>query len=101
LGSWGVALQSGSTDVYVRTGVYNGNIVISQEDNITYTSSAHYLGVFLVSDGGTTLSSINDPSLNINNSAAPINNAVSVPLPATLGLLGLSLAGFGLRRKIK
>jgi hypothetical protein len=53
-------------------------------------------GVFLVSDGGTTLSSINDPSLNANNANAP---AAPVPLPATLGLLGLAMAGLSFRRK--
>jgi hypothetical protein len=56
------------------------------------------LSIFLVSDGGTTLSSINDPTLNINNANAPINNA-SVPIPATLGLLGLAMTGMSFRRK--
>lgn len=47
-------------------------------------------GVFLVSDGGTTLSSINDPTININNPSAPVN--VSAPfLMSGLGMFGLSL----------
>ena len=55
-------------------------------------------GVLLVSDGGTTLSSINDPTLNINNPNAPINMAdVSAPLGlAGAGLLMIMLGG---RRK--
>lgn len=51
--------------------------------------------MLLVSDGGTTLSSINNPSLNINNANDPIN---SVPLPATTLLFAFGAAGF-LRRK--
>lgn len=54
-----------------------------------------YMGVFLVSDGGITLSSIDDPSLNVNNANAPIND---VPVPFALGA-GLLLAGLLLRRK--
>lgn len=46
---------------------------------VSYASS--YMGVYLVSDGGTTLSSLADPSINANNPNS------SVPLPATLGLL--------------
>jgi hypothetical protein len=53
-------------------------------------------GVFLVSDGGTTLSSQQDPSINANNAAAPINN---VSAPALLGLMGLGLFGFAARRR--
>lgn len=54
-------------------------------------------GLFLVSDGGITISSINNPGLNINNANAPIN-AASVPLPASVGLLGLGLLGFARRK---
>ncbi|MFQ3190897.1 MAG: hypothetical protein ACI936_002033, partial [Paraglaciecola sp.] len=62
--------------------------------NDTSWSTSSY-GVYLVSDGGTTQSSLNDPSLNANNANAPS----SVPLPATAALLGLGLLGFGARRK--
>jgi hypothetical protein len=47
-----------------------------------------YYGVFMVSSGGETLSSLNNPSINAN-----------VPLPATLGLLGLTMDGLSFRRK--
>lgn len=52
-------------------------------------------GVWLVSDGGVTLSSINDPSINANNANAPS----SVPLSSSITLMSLALAGFGFRRK--
>ncbi len=53
-------------------------------------------GVWLVSDGGTTLSSINDPSINANNPNAPVAN-----VPVTFALGGLAMLGLGLRRKVK
>jgi hypothetical protein len=76
------------SDNYVE--VYSNHIII---DSLNYTNDLY--GVYLVSDGGTTLSSINDPSLNANNPNAP----TSIPLPATAPLLGLSLLGFAARRK--
>lgn len=39
-----------------------------------YNSTSIYTGMYLVSDGGTTLSSINDPMQNVKNPNAPINN---------------------------
>lgn len=74
----------------------------SRSESLDYKGSA--FGVFLVSDGGTTLSSINNPSLNINNANSPINNgSASVPLSSSVVLMALSLAGFGVssRRKKK
>lgn len=50
--------------------------------------------MYLVSDGGHTIDSINDPSININNPSAPIND-VSAPLTGIVG--GLSLIALGLR----
>jgi hypothetical protein len=82
------------------------NFTSEGSDNFIYynhpTSNIDYrdpgYGVFLVSDGGTTLSSINNPDLNANNINAPVNQ---VPLPATLGLLGVAMAGLSFRRKSK
>lgn len=63
--------------------------------------------VWLVNDGGVTLSSIADPTININNPNAPINNPitppgesasdVSAPLLGFIGFLGFSLLTY--RRK--
>jgi len=57
-----------------------------------YDFSRSSAGVYLVSDGGTTLSSIENPELNSNNASAPVNTAV--PEPSSLALLGLTLMGF-------
>lgn len=74
-----------------------------QNYNVNYLSSTYALtyrhdnnGVFLVSDGGTTLSSIEQPQLNMNNPDAPIN--ADVPAPAGMVALGL-LVLFGLKRR--
>tara|TARA_B100000949_G_C14279325_1_gene451090 strand:- start:1240 stop:1899 length:660 start_codon:yes stop_codon:yes gene_type:complete len=56
----------------------------------TYTNAVY--GTWLVSDGGTTMSSINNPALNANNPASPYR----VPVEG-IGLFGL--AGLLLRRK--
>lgn len=53
----------------------------------------HYTSVWLISDGGTTYSSIQDPTINVPQ------NLSSVPVPLTAGILGLTL--LGLRRKSK
>jgi hypothetical protein len=58
-------------------------------------SSADY-GVFLVSDGGLTLASINDPTLNDANPNSPSN----VSLPG--GVIAIAMTGLlGFRRKNK
>jgi hypothetical protein len=53
-------------------------------------------GVWLVNDGGVTLTSINDPSININNANAPVNN---VSAPISVGILALGLFGFATARR--
>ncbi|MCP4258052.1 MAG: hypothetical protein GY774_11065 [Planctomycetes bacterium] len=78
---------SGGTSTYFRSGY--------AESSSTTSTAKPERGVFLVSDGGTTLSSINNPSLNANNPAAPINaNAVPV-----IGIGAMSLFGLLGRRK--
>lgn len=74
--------------------------------NITSVTSKHnYSGVFLVSDGGVTLSSQQNPNLNLNNPNAPINQVPTTPeptdVPAPVGVMAflLSFLGLGLRRR--
>jgi hypothetical protein len=72
--------------------LFNSQSNFTTESNANTSFSSDSFGVYLVSDGGTTLSSINNPSINAN---------ANVPLPATLGLLGLAMAGLSFRRKSK
>lgn len=110
---YGVSGQSISKVYNYSVGFYigdSGSILLSGNQNKTNFSSGivyddmvfgtagSIYSVFLVSDGGASLSSINNPSLNANNASAPINQA-SVLLPATIGLLGLAMAGLSFRRK--
>lgn len=53
--------------------------------------------VFLVNDGGISISSIQNPSLNVNNAEAPVNS-VSTPIGLGAGFLALGL--LRLRRKM-
>lgn len=62
------------------------------DENKVYSTT----GVFLVSTGGTTLSSIQDPSINLDENGVPA--IASVPLSASIGFLGLALLA-GARRK--
>jgi hypothetical protein len=75
---------------------FSGGRTFSNGDGLIYKSYSNYTpdhshiawGVFLVSDGGTTLSSQQDPSINANNA---INN-VPVALASLLPLFGLAFA---------
>lgn len=82
-------------------GVTKSGAMYAYDTSVNYnhrSSGWAEAGIYLVSDGGTTLSSINDPSINIvGGTSAPES---SVPLPASAGLLGLGLLGF-VRRKAK
>lgn len=86
---------------------YNRDIAFNQSGGFASTYGNTIGGTFLVNDGGVTLSSINNPNLNINNPNAPVIEPdpeptggatdVSVPmLPFAMGSLALL---FGLRRR--
>lgn len=92
----GAALLNGGPDIYVRPG--------APDNPVFYDSSFDkFWGVYLVSDGGVTLSSINNPSLNIKNPNYPVeqtqNTPSDIPVHAGFGVLGLLLIAFGLRRR--
>ena len=62
----------------------------------TLDSKASHQGVWLASDGGLTLSSSNNASLNANNPNAPVAD-----VSASFSLGGLVMLGVGFRRKLK
>jgi MYXO-CTERM domain-containing protein len=103
-------LQYGSRGMYVndemneRGGTQvlwasvDSNGWVYEDSNLSHSldHKRNDFGVWLVSDGGTTISSIDDPSMNANNANAPVDNVSS---PALLGLMGLGLFGFAARRR--
>jgi len=96
----GLAVYSGVSLSRFNTSL--ANIFVGTGTPSTLDISSAYNGVFLVSDGGTTLSSLNDPSLNANNANAPINNpVVDVSEPAGLGVLAAGLLGVMFARRKK
>ena len=64
--------------------------------DFTMDSTNSTRGVFLVSDGGVTLSSINDPMLNVNNPNSPAK--VSTPFAFGLTML-IGMAAIRRRKK--
>lgn len=76
--------------------LYELNIFSGYAQNVNADNASGYAGVFMVSDGGTTLSSRLDPTLNINNPNAPIN---TVPVSSIGGLALIALGGFLRRRR--
>lgn len=99
--SYGIHINEEGTGL-----AYSGLEVIPKLSDYTYkyntpyypgfTSADSEKGVYLVSDGGVTLSSINNPEINANNPNSPYN----VPLEGSMLALSLiSLVGF--RRKKK
>lgn len=77
---------------------YTIEIIQGKAATIPTSSTNEYYSTFLVSDGGITLSSINDPMLNINNPNAPINTA-DVSAPAGLALASILMLMLGACRK--
>ncbi|APD92285.1 hypothetical protein BM525_20705 (plasmid) [Alteromonas mediterranea] len=86
--------------IRIAGGYVNGSkysLIFGPNASYSYADTDTRYGVFLVSDGGVTMDSINDPSLNINNANAPVNS-VSAPMAAVTGLFTVGLFG-RIRRK--
>jgi hypothetical protein len=95
----GMAIYLSDNGTLRQTGMWSGTLYTTLYGSTVSGGYGHsQYGTFLVSDGGTTLSSLANPSLNANNPNAP-TGGTSVPLPATGLLLGLALTGFGVSRK--
>lgn len=98
-GTTGDVTSSGA--MYRRTRS-NGGAVSDEVGTFTSDYSSANYGVFLVSDGNLTISSINDPSINANNPNANSGDVIEVSEPATLGVLAAGLFGLMfVRRKNK
>jgi hypothetical protein len=101
--SAGIYLSQDQNNVLKTYATYKSNsqifgrtymAILNNINSITATDPIY--GVYLVSDGGTTLSSISNPDINALNPQAPVNN---VPVTSMLG--GLILLVLGARRKLK
>lgn len=81
----------------VMIGVRNNETVYFNFSEARYSTSFSHdvLGVLLVSDGGDTISSIDDPSLNIMNPNSPYN----VPIAGSGALALLALGAVGRRKR--
>jgi len=98
----GGLIRSGTTiasNRYYQRIYFNRGLGISLPDIMDYKRAD--ASVFLVSDGGRSFASLQDPTINANNANAPINNATAVSEPGALALLGLGLMGLAVSRKRK
>lgn len=97
----GLAVFSGVSQTRYTNSLANIWVGSGTPTSLDTASAAH--SVFLVSDGGMTLSSQLNPTLNINN--ANFNsgsfNATSVPEPASLAVLLAGLLGLVFTRRRK
>lgn len=100
LDSNGQVMQTGSYRYQKYTwGKYEHTASLYDEyynSDTTIDSISSDRGVFLVSDGGVTLSSINDPTLNVNNPNSPAK--VSTPFAFGTALL-IGMAAVRRRKK--
>lgn len=104
---WAEGLFIRDNGIISMTGVYYGTNSQYWTPNNSYefadNSRMSHIGVYLVSDGGTTLSSINNPSLNVNNPRSPVNQMpdapANVPVHIGFGVLGFLLIGLGFRKQ--
>lgn len=86
--TYGYVYSGGVYMTGARKGLYFGVPSVSRYElqaSATHhlNSRNQYFGVYLVNDGGVTLSSIQDPSINANNPNSPVNQVptdVSTPI---------------------
>ena len=101
-GNYTIGFYFDENNIVRRAGVDVNDVgrlyTLNMPEVYSETSTASSYSVFLVSDGGVTLSSMNDPTLNINNPNAPINMA-DVSAPAGLAAAGVLMLMLGARRR--
>lgn len=86
----GIGCQRGGASLRNVHGTRTGYFYAGDDlDTWTADSVSSSYGVFLVSDGGVTLSSQQNPELNINNPNAPVNNQPPSDL-STPGMMSIS-----------
>lgn len=84
-------------DTSISGAFHNNTVIGASYSNYSEKIAYDHYGTYLVSDGGLTFSSKNQPSINANNPNAYIPS--SVPLPTSVGLLTLAMCGFFARRR--
>lgn len=96
----GLAVFSGVSQTRYTNSLANIWVGAGVPTSLDTVSAAH--SVFLVSDGGVTVSSLDNPMLNSNNINAPVNtNATSVSEPVGFTMLSAGLLGLAFTRRKK
>ncbi len=89
-----------SNVIRIAGGYTNGEyyaLIYGPNTSYSYADTDTRYGTFLVSDGGVTMASLNDPSINANNTNTPASS-VNAPATALTGLFAMGLFG-RIRRK--
>lgn len=102
--SSGLYLNDGGVYAFLSAGYVsggNGYTYFNHYRGVSTGYKTESSGVYLVSDGGASWSSLNDPSLNINNPNAPINQLPPIADVSTAGWFSLALLPLLFRRNKK
>jgi hypothetical protein len=102
---YSLGLSKNENGELATTGSVSNNLRLIQNQLVAPSTWSDELaptgyGWLLVSDGGVTLSSQLDPSINANNANNANAPTANVSAPALLGLMSLGLFGFAARRRL-
>lgn len=90
-----------SSGSYTMSGAYSWNSGYSAYGGYDRYGNRSDFGVWLVSDGGVSLSSISNPDMNTVGFEGDINAISSVPISGSIALMGLGLFGMSRLGKSK